>query len=575
MKMRLVVGVGVALGLSGAVSACGSHNLASAVRPADPSSNSALGEGTCSSEPFTLDMGAKEVADLQRAMRNGIAIVAQDCAKGTFKILTNCSANGSYVYNGSTLDAETKSFTNADDLKASFTSPAFVASASADLKSGVSLAIQYTAAGTSDAPAGIRKSDLKGSCDGATHFIQSVLIGAYETKKTTSADVSGGGHVMGQGASGASSSAENASTKRGNQGACAGATQADTTMHPNCDVPIKLTLATLGSEPAEDGARASASNAAGAGEAPGKSSKHHHRRHASAPPPPISGVTYRTCKQGDVDGCTKACTDEHDGASCAILGFMYDKGKGVPANPEKAAAAYQLGCDAGSLDGCAGFGIALSKGEGVPRDDAKAVQVLGFGCSRNNARSCSGLGNRARIMGNKSEAVYYLTRACNLGYGRACFYASSYLLTAQGPSPMGFALAMRGCTGHDLRGCLLAAAFLGRGVGVAANPDAADRLGTMALDGLDSGCDAGDMEDCEVLGDWFAGWYLNPHRDKAKAVAYYKTACAGHQADACEEAKHPAPPHLPPPTQNVQLPPPPPPPPPPANFNRYGSSNRG
>jgi len=148
------------------------------------------------------------------------------------------------------------------------------------------------------------------------------------------------------------------------------------------------------------------------------------------------------------------------------------------------------------------------------------------------------------------------------------------MLMSQGPSPLAFGMAMRGCSGKDLRGCLLAGSMIGQGIGVPANAAAGDKLGGMALDGLDAACQAddGDMEACEVLGDWFAGWYMNPKRDKAKAISYYKVACDGNQKNACDEAKHPAPPpKVPPPTQNASLPPPPPPPPPPANFGRTRS----
>lgn len=502
------------------VAACGVGAGAKAVRPDMPNGGDALGGGKCVDEPWVVDLTTSDIDKLTTALGNGVAVVGHDC--GGLKILQNCTApRGRYEYEGKPSLAETKQLNDADEIKAELATGAILGpKLSSDLKRGISLDIAYTHVGTSSTTARVGRTDLKetrpGGCQGATHIVEAVLLGAYQMKGSTSAEVSASLEAFKQGIE-AKSASSAINTKTGGKATeCGSAKEGDKSPVSGCRFPLQIRLAAL-----EQG-----SIHGGAGSPP------------PPPPPRITGATARTCRPGDYNACTTSCERIGDGASCALLGFMFEKGKGgAPTDPRRAADAYKRGCDKRNLDACAGLGTLYSKGEGVSHDDAQADRYLGEGCSRLNGRACSSLGNRARKMGKTPEALSYLTRACNLGYGRACFYAGS--LSLENRDVQGaYRLSQQGCSGADLRGCLLEASMMINGHGTAANPSEGNALKARSLAGLEAECSGHDNEACEVLGSWHMGMYENPQRDTNRAATYFQKACDRHEERACEEAKH-------------------------------------
>lgn len=65
-----------------------------------------------------------------------------------------------------------------------------------------------------------------------------------------------------------------------------------------------------------------------------------------------------------------------DGFSCSCLGDLYQAGRGVPRDPEKAVALYLQGADNEDSDCYYSLGIAYARGEGVPQDDSLAGKWL-------------------------------------------------------------------------------------------------------------------------------------------------------------------------------------------------------
>jgi Sel1 repeat len=71
----------------------------------------------------------------------------------------------------------------------------------------------------------------------------------------------------------------------------------------------------------------------------------------------------------------KECEKESYQA-CANVGFYYDIGKGVPVNPELAAAFYKRGCDGNNAQACTGLGMLYKNGRGVEGDKSRAKVLL-------------------------------------------------------------------------------------------------------------------------------------------------------------------------------------------------------
>jgi len=70
----------------------------------------------------------------------------------------------------------------------------------------------------------------------------------------------------------------------------------------------------------------------------------------------------------DADACAKG-----DAPACLRAGEAYVMGRGVPADPARAAKLFLLACDAGHAKGCFNAGNATYKGDGVEKDAARAT----------------------------------------------------------------------------------------------------------------------------------------------------------------------------------------------------------
>ena len=74
----------------------------------------------------------------------------------------------------------------------------------------------------------------------------------------------------------------------------------------------------------------------------------------------------------------------NDGGGCALLGFMYERGKGVKQDDFKALKFYQKACDLNFSGGCSNLGLMYEKGKGVKQDDLKALKFYQKACDLNH-----------------------------------------------------------------------------------------------------------------------------------------------------------------------------------------------
>ena len=91
-----------------------------------------------------------------------------------------------------------------------------------------------------------------------------------------------------------------------------------------------------------------------------------------------AGYFWTACAAGEASGC-------------ASLGYLHDRGTGVPKDQAKAAALYRKSCDLGGRDGCRNLGVSYQKGEGVPKDNAKAREAFRKACEGGDVGACGEL----------------------------------------------------------------------------------------------------------------------------------------------------------------------------------------
>jgi len=74
---------------------------------------------------------------------------------------------------------------------------------------------------------------------------------------------------------------------------------------------------------------------------------------------------------------------------CLNLGIIYQYGKGVTTDLDKAVRLYQKACDGGEAEGCFNLGSAYFNGDGVARDIDKAMKLFQKACDGGDMEGCN------------------------------------------------------------------------------------------------------------------------------------------------------------------------------------------
>jgi TPR repeat protein len=167
---------------------------------------------------------------------------------------------------------------------------------------------------------------------------------------------------------------------------------------------------------------------------------------ASPPPPAASTTASETSRPApfkleELESLTNAChagegaacsrllpTVEWEckrkvGPACRFAGFLYERGRGVPANAALAASFYNQACEVGERMGCVGFALLQASGTGVIQNDAKAQMTLSQLCDDNVIEACTQLAVMILQRPTSAEttrARELLTKACNAKDERSC-----------------------------------------------------------------------------------------------------------------------------------------------------------
>lgn len=492
--LRFLLGASAA----SAVVACGAGGVGNAVRPKESSATEALEEGKCQGvgeggEPLVVDWKPEQRGDLEIAMKEGVAVVGYSCEG--IKLLKECHIEGNYGYMGMTRKEQVVRLNNSDEVRANL--PLSGVKLSAELKRGSSLDVAMVMVGkqktTWSEPT---KTDLKGKCDGATHFVRGATVGAFVMETNTSGEAKAAAAFFGAETAGASASKRQVQNKDGDLGACKSATSSATNAPDQCGAPVRLLLVPIAKEkpaddkapkaPAVELARQEGGCPAGLVLAEGKCTKA-----ADAP-------AYQ-CKAGDAKDCEAQCGKNHAG-SCGALGVMHATGNGAAQDAAKAAQLFEKACGGGDTPSCVNQGRLLADGSGVGKDEAKAADLFDKACTDGVAEACGFLGvllAEGRGVGKDTgKAAEKLKLGCDGGYDKSCGRAARLYASGDGVAQdLGTALQLftKACRGADAAACSELAQMHEYGKGTSKNAMIAEMH-------YRRGCYMGNADACADLG---------------------------------------------------------------------------
>lgn len=212
--------------------------------------------------PMLVDWPAVEKAALQSAAGRGIVIVRYDGKR--LKLLDGCALNGSYRFDATARSQDGFEIRDRTALFAKL--PLGAVGLKGEIEAGHVLALSYVAVGTRSASVDSVSSDqLAGNCAEATHFVRSMVVGAYQLTSGKQRGGSAGVEVGAAGVGGDHARESRVLRSDGDLERCtASETPAD---DPGCQAIVQLVLEPLGADGALGPAQPSAERAE-AGTAP-------------------------------------------------------------------------------------------------------------------------------------------------------------------------------------------------------------------------------------------------------------------------------------------------------------------
>lgn len=470
-----------------ALVAMGCAASANRARPPAPTYAEASGTTTCAvvesrNEPFVVDWRADKRSDLDAALGKGVVIVAYDCK--ALRMLPDCAVAGSYTFAGVTEKEQLIRLGSSEELRANLplSGGALVSRLGGSLERGASLDIALALIGkkTSTQNAVLR-SELKGECTGATHFVRSATLGAFVMKTGTRARTQALADVFLASASAAGSSEEQVENRDGSLDACRRANATSDAPPAQCASPVKLELREIHDAPTA---------------APRVSDDE------EAPRCPKGLVAFESGK------CGKASSQE------PYLCAFADPGD------------CETQCQRGSLASCAILGRSHQIGRGVPKNAERAAQLLARACEGGVAQGCGRLGEQLFVEKKIPEALRLLDRACTAGWFKACEEVGAIATAMPGAAKVDvFAMFKRACAGGDAEGCWSLGSLFNLGLGVRKNDLEAMRAYELA-------CQGGAKLGCTSLATMIDTGRGTPS-DPARAAALLRASCERGFSHAC------------------------------------------
>ncbi len=221
---------------------CGGSNLTPSAPAFTPKDQTTCKVRKSQSTPLIVEWPSADRASLETRSRQGLVVVRYDGCE--LELLTRCHAPGSYRYTSVSPKSDSLRIRNEDELWASM--PIGAASLEGKLRSGGELGVNMTLVGTYQSDRiEVAKSELEGLCDGATHILGGLSVGAFEFFSAAAGSQGGGASVAGVGASATSSSSQEVLATDGRSEACDASSSKDTEPPDGCAALLRIEVIPL------------------------------------------------------------------------------------------------------------------------------------------------------------------------------------------------------------------------------------------------------------------------------------------------------------------------------------------
>jgi uncharacterized protein len=490
-----------------------------AVMPKDKTFADALGSGACFAsdgygEPLIVDWRPEQRGDLEVTMKDGLPVVAYDCK--SLRLLADCTVEGSFGFKGTTTKEQVVRLEDGLELGANLPFSAGSMAAQLTQESTLDVALVMVGKRMSTRREASR-GDLRGRCQGATHFVRGVTLGAFAMETGTKGRARVASDFFGSTAGYDQRGAKTVKTREGSLDDCRKANPDDAKPPPQCASPLRLQLLPLGASPAAaaaDGGAQVAGCPQGFVRAGGKCTK------------ATEKLAY-LCSPNDEKDCQKQC-DAGDAGSCYNLANKLWKPAGRDRDSKRAMPLFEKACELGDENACNTLGLFhWERG-----DYGKALSLYKRACDAGESSACGNLGtmfkNGKGVPRSETRAAMFYRQACDAGNPPACGMLAALHEDGRGvprDGKLALALQTRACEGKFPRGCG------DLGVVYREGKNTPKDL-TKARDLFQRACDGGDQKGCTNLGQLYESGD-GVAKDELKAFSLYLRACETDYPTAC------------------------------------------
>ena len=248
MRRRRSTFLGLALLVATvAVVACGGENAASHLANApkyDPSDQTKCSVRKSQAEPLIVEWPPAERGRLEAAVRSGLVAVRYSGCDMELRPYCHVKSE-KYQYAPVTRKHDEVSIKDEDELYAQL--PVGAARLEAKLQTAGELHVDMTLVGRWESQHGrVTRDELDGDCDGATHIVEAVTVGAFTFSAGAHADVGGGAKAGNIGAGGSSAAKRETLTTDGDESACTASTSKDSSPPEGCGAMIRIEVSPIG-----------------------------------------------------------------------------------------------------------------------------------------------------------------------------------------------------------------------------------------------------------------------------------------------------------------------------------------
>jgi uncharacterized protein len=417
------------------------------------------------SRPYVVDWTNEGRGSLEIRSKHGPAIVHFD--EHAMQLLPDCEAEGSYNFAGFSPKGEVRTLHSRAELYTNLPFSAVQLEGHLRQAGGLTIAIRSVGSHELDRPA-LKRSQLHGRCDGATHFVRRMTVGAFRFMAGAQQEAGAQVGVMGYGANAQGGGDASLYMYDGDFTACNAASVDSDRAPANCAAIIQVELVPLDLDDAGhqtpscgEGLRWDGNGCVSVARVQQQAQQQQPQAQqptgtAPAQPPPAPHGGFQ-CDPSNAPECVQQCKLGNL-PSCVNLGRHLQAGTGgMPQDEQRALKLWDVACKGGVADGCSALNLYFND-----RQDWNRALIYGSaGCLAGDAASCTNIAVQAYFgrgtAQNRPHAFKLWYRACKMREYQACSNAGVMILHGIDGAPQDPVAARRlfelACNSPSKRGC--------------------------------------------------------------------------------------------------------------------------